>query len=90
LNFRCDASTTLNSKLPVGHSVTVAFAATIGATQYQPTAFQIDGSAVTPLWQGGTAPTTGNANSTDVYVFTILKTAATPTYVVYASQTQFK
>jgi hypothetical protein len=90
LNFRCDSSTTLNSKLPVGHSVTVAFAATIGATQYRPTAFQIDGSAVTPLWQGGTAPTAGNASSTDVYVFTILKTAATPTYIVYASQTQFK
>jgi hypothetical protein len=90
LNFRCDSSTTLNSKLPVGHSVTVAFAATIGATQYRPTAFQIDGSAVTPLWQGGSAPTAGNASSTDVYVFTILKTAATPTYVVYASQTQFK
>jgi hypothetical protein len=90
LNFRCDGSTTLNSKLPVGHSVTVAFAATIGATQYRPTTFQIDGSSVTPLWQGGTAPTTGNASSTDVYVFTILKTASTPTYVVYASQTQFK
>lgn len=89
LNFRCDSSTTLNSKLPVGHSVTVAFSAKIGATQYRPTAFQIDGSAVTPLWQGGTAPTTGNANSTDLYVFTILKTAATPTYVVYASQTRF-
>lgn len=89
LNFRCDASTTLNSKLPVGHSVTVAFAATIGATQYRPTTFQIDGSAVTPKWQGGTAPTTGNANSIDVYVFTIVKTAATPTYVVYASQTKF-
>jgi hypothetical protein len=89
LNFRCDSSTTLNSKLPVGHSVTVAFSAKIGATEYRPTAFQIDGSAVTPLWQGGTAPTTGNASSTDVYVFTILKTAATPTYVVYASQTKF-
>jgi hypothetical protein len=90
LNFRGSSGATLASILAVGDSITLAFAATIGATQYRPTTFQIDGSAVTPLWQGGTAPTTGNVSSTDLYVFTIVKTAATPTYVVYASQTQFK
>ena len=89
LNFRGSSSVTMNTLLAVGDSITLAFAATIGATQYRPTTFQVDGSAVTPLWQGGTAPSTGNANSTDLYVFTIVKTAATPTYVVYASQTRF-
>lgn len=89
LNFRGNSTTTLNSLLTVGDSITIIFAATIGATQYRPTTFQIDGSAVTPLWQGGSAPTSGNASSTDLYVFTILKTAATPTYTVFASQTRF-
>jgi hypothetical protein len=50
---------------------------------------QIDGSAVTPKYQGGTAPTAGNASSIDAYVYTVVKTAATPTYTVFASQTKF-
>ena len=52
-------------------------------------AFQIDGSSVTPKWQGGVTPTVGNNNSIDVYTYTIVKTAATPTYTVFASITQF-
>lgn len=53
-------------------------------------AFQVDGSAVTPKWQGGTTPTYGNNGSIDVYTYTIIKTAATPTYTVLASLTPFK
>jgi hypothetical protein len=49
---------------------------------------EIDGNAVTPKWQGGSAPTAGNADSLDVYSFTIIKTAAN-TYTVLGSQTQF-
>lgn len=90
LNFRGDGSTSLSSILTVGDSITVVFAAAQGTTAYRPTTFQIDGSAVTPLWQGGTAPSAGNVSSTDLYSFSIVKTAATPTYTVLASQTQFK
>jgi hypothetical protein len=79
----------LDSLLSVGDSITVAFAVTQGATAYYPTAFQIDGSAVTPKWQGGSAPAGGNASGIDAYMYTIIKTAATPTYTVLASQTQF-
>jgi hypothetical protein len=89
LNVRGDSSTTLSSMLAVGDSITVTFKVTQGATAYYQTAFQIDGSAVTPKWQGGLAPTGGNANSIDVYTFNIVKTAATPTYTVFASQTKF-
>lgn len=89
LNFRGDSGTTLSSVLSVGSSITVVFLNTNGGTAYYPTAFQIDGSSVTPKWQGGTAPSSGNASSIDVYTFTILKTAATPTYVVLAAQTKF-
>jgi hypothetical protein len=89
LNVRGDSSTTLSSLLAVGDSVTVVWANTNGTTAYYPSAFQVDGSSVTPKWQGGTAPTAGNASSVDLYVYTIVKTAATPTYTVFASQTKF-
>ena len=55
---------------------------------YYLNAIQIDGSAVTPEWQGGTAPSAGNANSIDVYSFTIFKTGSAA-YTVLASQVQF-
>jgi hypothetical protein len=89
LNIRGNGATTLNSLLLVGQSITMVLMVTNGATPYRPTAFQIDGSAVTPEWQGGTAPAAGNANSIDVYSFTVIKTAGSPTYVVLASQSQF-
>ena len=89
LNVRGDSSNTLSSMLAVGDSITVTFKVTQGATAYYQTAFQIDGSAVTPKWQGGLSPTGGNASAIDVYTFNIVKTAATPTYTVFASQTKF-
>jgi len=52
---------------------------------------QVDGTTtnVTVVYQGGSAPTTGNASSNDVYTYTAIKTAAS-TYTVLAAQTQFK
>ncbi|MGI9143724.1 MAG: hypothetical protein ACR2IJ_11100 [Fluviibacter sp.] len=89
LNFRKSSSVSLSTLLAVGQSVTITFLNTNGATAYYPTAFQIDGSAVTPKWQGGTAPASGNASAVDAYTFTIIKTASTPSYLVLASQTKF-
>lgn len=89
LNIRGSASATLNSILTTGDAITVVFLNTNGATAYYPTVYQIDGSAVTPKWQGGTAPSAGNASSIDAYSLTIIKTAGTPTYAVLASQTKF-
>lgn len=89
LNFRKSSTVSLSTLLAVGQSITIVFLNTNGATAYYPTAFQIDGSAVTPKWQGGTAPTGGNASAVDAYSFTIIKTAATPSYLVLASQTKF-
>lgn len=84
LNFRGSATATLSSILAVGDSISAVFLNTNGATPYYPTVYQIDGSAVTPKWSGGTAPAAGNASSIDAYSFTIIKTAATPTYTVLA------
>jgi hypothetical protein len=87
-NFRGDGSTTLNSLLSNGQSVTVAFLVTNGATPYFPNAFTVDGTSVTPKWQGGTAPASGNASSIDSYTFTIVKTASA-TFTVFAAQIKF-
>ena len=83
LNFRGNSTTTLNSVTLVGAPVSVILIIN-NTTAYYPTAFTIDGTAVTPKWVGGTAPTAGNANAFDMYSFTIWKTAATPAYVVFA------
>jgi hypothetical protein len=87
-NFRGNSSTTLNSLLSIGQSATVAFLNTNTGTAYYPTAFQVDGTSVTPKWQGGAAPISGNANSIDSYTFTIIKTASA-TYTVLAAQARF-
>jgi len=85
LNIRGTSSTTLNSILAVGDAITVSFLVTNGGTAYRQTAFQIDGSTVTPKYSGGTAPASGNASSIDAYTYTIVKTAATPTYTVFGA-----
>jgi hypothetical protein len=89
LNIRGNSGTTLNSSLAVGDAITVTHLVTQGSTAYYNSAVQIDGSAVTPKYQGGTAFAAGNASSIDAYVYTVVKTAATPTYTVFASQTKF-
>jgi hypothetical protein len=85
LNVRGSSGATLDSILTTGDAITVSFLVTNGATAYYQTAFNIDGSAVTPKYSGGTAPASGNASAIDVYTYTIIKTAATPTYTVFGA-----
>ena len=88
INFRADGSTTLNSIMEIGQSMTCAILMTQGSTPYYLNAYQVDGSSVTPKWSGGTAPSAGNASSIDSYSFTIIKTADA-TFTVLASLTQY-
>ena len=88
MNFRASSGTSLDSAMATGQTITVVFLATNGPTAYYNSAVQIDGSSVTPKYQGGTAWTSGNASSIDAYVFTIIKTGAA-TFTVLASQTRF-
>ena len=85
LNVRGTSGATLSSILAVGDAITVSFLVTNGSTAYYQTAFNIDGSVVTPKYSGGTAPASGNASAIDVYTYTIVKTAATPTYTVFGA-----
>lgn len=89
VNFRASSGTSLNTAMATGQAITVAFLVTQGSTAYYNSAVQVDGSSVTPKWQGGTAPTAGNASSIDVYTYTIVKTGSAA-FTVFASQTQFK
>ena len=88
LNIRGDASNSLDSIMDTGESITVAHLVAQGGTAYYNSAVTIDGNAVTPEWQGGAAPTGGNASSIDVYTYTVIKTGSA-TFTVLASQTQF-
>lgn len=89
INITGNSTVSLNNVLANGQSISVVFMNTQGATPYYVSACQIDGVGVTPKWQTGTAPTSGNANAIDTYCFTAIKTA-NATYTVLASQTQFK
>jgi hypothetical protein len=88
INLRGSSSTTLNNMLSVGESVTGAFLNT--NTTFYISTITIDGSSTNVIldYQGGAAPTSGNAGI-DVYTFTAIKTSTTPAYTVLASQVAF-
>jgi hypothetical protein len=90
VNLRASSGTSLNTALAVGQSVTVVFLVTNGVSAFVNNVVQVDGttSGVTTRWQGGTAPSSGNASSVDVYSYTVIKTA-NATFSVFASQTRF-
>ena len=88
INFRGNSGTTLDSVMSTGQSLSATFLSTQGSTAYYNSAVTIDGNSVTPKWQGGTAPTSGNASSVDGYTYVIIKTGSA-TFTVLASQTKF-
>ena len=88
LNIRGSSSTTLNSIMATGQSVTVTHLVTQGGTAYYNSALTVDGTSVTPKWSGGSAPSAGNANSVDVYTYTLFKTGS-GSFTVFASQTRY-
>jgi len=88
VNFRGSSGTSLNTLMATGESMSATFMVTNGATAYYNSAVQVDGSSVTPKWQGGTAPTSGNASSIDIYNYVIIKTGSAA-FTVLASLTKF-
>ena len=92
LNINMAGTDTIDSVMAQGDAMTVVVGVKNGSTAYYLNAFEIEGSAgqitVTPLWQGGSAPTGGNPDSHDIYTFTVIK-QATNQFQVLASMTQF-
>ncbi len=88
VNFRGSSGTSLDSVMSTGQSLSATFLVTNGATAYYNSAVQVDGSSVTPKWQGGSAPTSGNASSIDSYTYVLIKTGSAA-FTVLASVTKF-
>jgi len=88
VNFRGSSGTSLDTVMATGESMSATFLVTQGSTAYYNSAVTIDGNSVTPKWQGGTAPTSGDASSIDIYSYVIIKTGSA-TFTVLASQTKF-
>jgi len=88
VNFVGSSTSSLNSVMTVGQSISAVLMLTQGSTGYLPTSYYIDGVAVTPKWQGGTAPSAASTTAIDVFSYTIIKTA-NATFTVLGSQTKF-
>jgi hypothetical protein len=56
---------------------------TATTTGFYPNVVQVDGTTVSPVWQGG-APTVGTLNSVDEYIFLIVKTGSAA-FSIFAS-----
>ena len=88
MNFRASSGASLDSVLATGEAITVVFINTNGATAYYNNLITIDGTSVTPKYQGTLAWTAGQASGNDIYSYTIVKTGSA-TFTVFAAQTQF-
>ena len=74
--------------MPVGNTASFVIINPNGSTAKYISAYQVDGSATLVKWAGG-VPIGGTSANTDIYSFSIIKTAATPTYNVFASVQSF-
>ena len=88
INIRGDASTTFDSLLGIGKVTTMTIYSANNSTSNYMTAFQIDGSAQTVKWSGGSAPSAGTGSGVDVYSMTILALGSN-TYEVYGNFSNF-
>lgn len=88
LNLRASSTATLNSLLGTNKSVTIGLITPVGTTAYKHTTnIKIDGVSTTVKWQGR-ADFETSVGVTDVYAFTVIKTASA-TYTVLGSLVSF-
>lgn len=73
INIRGGVDNSLNSLMSISETITVVAQFVMGNTTYYNNVVSIDGVSVTPKWLDGAAPIAGNANSIDIYTFTITK-----------------
>ncbi|CAB4153415.1 hypothetical protein UFOVP623_29 [uncultured Caudovirales phage] len=86
INIRGNSTVAFSSVLAVGQSLTCTFINTSGSPAYYMSGFQIDGASVTPTWTTS-VPTSGQANTKDMYSFNIVRTSGG--YVVFATRGVF-
>jgi len=79
-----NSTTTLNSILAIGKSITFSLLSVNGTPGYYANLFYIDGALLTPKYVGG-APTNGTNGAIDVYTYNLIKTD-TNTWTVLGSK----
>jgi hypothetical protein len=88
VNIRGNSITSLDATMTTGQTATMVLMVTNGTTPYYPNVIQIDGTTITPKYQGGFVITAGNASSVDIYTITIVKTGSNA-FISFVSQTKF-
>ena len=88
INIRGDVNTKFDSLIGIGKVTTMTIYSANNSSSNYMSAFQIDGSAQTIKYSGGSAPSAATGSGVDLYSLTILKTAA-DTYSVFGSFTNF-
>lgn len=84
LNFRGNATTTLDSVMSTSQSMTCTYINENGAVPYYLQGAEIDGVTTTVEYYGGVAPSIGSPNEKDYYTFNIIKTGSA-TFTLLAS-----
>jgi hypothetical protein len=88
MNFVGDGSTSLNSIMETGQSLTLTLLVTHGATGHYETATSVDGTPITVKWLNGISPATATPNTISAYTYSIVKTASN-TFTVFGSIARF-
>lgn len=88
VNFRASSGTSLNTAMSTGEVITVVFLVQQGATAYYNDVIKIDGTTVSPVYDGQVAWSAGNVNALDAYTYTIIKTGSAA-FTVLAIQSPF-
>ena len=86
-NIRGDGSTSLDSIMSTGQTLTVTVISAQNNASYYSSQITIDGSAVTEYWINNSTPGSGTASGYDVYRWVITKTGSA-SFLVFASQNQ--
>lgn len=87
-NFRGDSSTSLDSMMSTGQVIVATIiSANSGSSGYS-SSMNIDGSGQTIYWSGDNTPDERGGNSGyDIYQYSIIKTGAGNSYLVFGNQT---
>ena len=72
-NLRITNSVSLNSVMAEGDTLSFTLMHASNNTSYYLTQLKIDGTNVTPVWAGGSAPSAATGSGFDVYSFSIMK-----------------
>ena len=80
-DFKVSSTVSLDSIMDVGDAITTTLIVA-SSSHYCENTLKVDNVAtgITTSWIGGSAPAAANGSGYDIYSFTIMKTAATPTW----------